>query len=395
MSETYRKSKSALYNGIEIIKENYISLVNELSKTYKDIIKRVVYEKISSMPEEKIELVIDEYLLNDLKMKGYRNINQKAAQYEFSLENLDKMNSNNKNNTSAIKIFESDIERNSGAHLNFLDEVNNEFKRTLTNKILNYYNVFYGVNDRSFENALDDINYRLTSELHKIGIHLEEKYQQLEKEQMKKVSEQIIHNYNNKTSLREEETKQFEQIANYNGYHIKEELNNYYAVNEKEKHQLNLTSQNGQSVLVTKKRDLAFKLGDNYVVSANKFKDNMIVIQQNKFYMCNMNRTKSVIVEFTPNGVRLYQNDKEATEDKKKFEILEEIKNKCPKFYNEIKVIPEIGKIIENNNKKELEELKGLKNDINSMFLEGTKKEEKHQDISSMFLDSTPSSRGR
>ena len=36
MSETYRKSKSALYNGIEIIKENYISLVNELSKTYKD-----------------------------------------------------------------------------------------------------------------------------------------------------------------------------------------------------------------------------------------------------------------------------------------------------------------------------------------------------------------------
>ena len=75
MNETHRKAKSALYNGIEIIKEKYISLVNEFSKTYKDIIKRVVYEKISSMPEEKIELVIDEYLLNDLKMKGYRNIN--------------------------------------------------------------------------------------------------------------------------------------------------------------------------------------------------------------------------------------------------------------------------------------------------------------------------------
>ena len=127
MNETYRKSKSALYNGIEIIKEKYISLVNEFSKTYKDIIKRVVYKKISSMPEEKIELVIDEYFINDLKLKGHRHINQKAAEYEFILENLDKRNNTNQNTNSSIKIFESDIERNNRAHLNFLDEVNNEF----------------------------------------------------------------------------------------------------------------------------------------------------------------------------------------------------------------------------------------------------------------------------
>lgn len=396
MNETYRKSKSALYNGIEIIKEKYISLVNEFSKTYKDIIKRVVYKKISSMPEEKIELVIDEYFINDLKLKGHRHINQKAAEYEFILENLDKRNNTNQNTNSSIKIFESDIERNNRAHLNFLDEVNNEFKRTLINKISNYYNVFYGVNDYNFEKALDDISHNLASELQKIGMQLEEKYQKIEKEQMKKVSDQIVNTYDKKSSLKEGEIILFEQIANYNGYHIKEENGKYYAINDKEKQQLNLEEQNGQSVLVTNKRDLAFKLGDNFIVSANKAKDMMIVIQPTKFYMCKMNRENSIIIDNDIEGLKIYYNNEEITEEKKQLEVLEEIKNKCPAYYEEILNNSKFNTLKEETARKEdIEELKEMKEDINSLFYDGPKQESSKQNIDELFEENKPSSRGK
>ncbi|MBQ9854118.1 MAG: hypothetical protein IJO57_03695 [Bacilli bacterium] len=287
MNETHRKSKSTLYNGIEVIKDKYISLVNELSKEYKNKIINIVEEKISSMPREKIEQIVEEYLLNDLKTTGLRHINQKAAEYEYALENLSKMNDSSQNIQSSLNIFESDMDMLINKDkLNLLDNVNNEFRKTINNKIRNYYDVFYGINDYRFDMALEDINDNLKSELNRLGIKLEEQYKETVKQTMKNVAIQVKANYNNKSSLKAEQIILFEQIANYNGYHIKEENGKYYAINDKEKQQLNLEEQNGQSVLVTDKRDLAFKLGDNFIVSANKVKDMMIVIQPNKFYMC-------------------------------------------------------------------------------------------------------------
>ena len=227
-------------------------------------------------------------------------------------------------------------------------------------------------------------------------MQLEEKYQKIEKEQMKKVSDQIVNTYNKKSSLKEGEIILFEQIANYNGYHIKEENNNYYAVSDKEKHKLNLTDQNGQSVLVTDKRDLAFKLGDNFIVSANKVKDMMIVIQPNKFYMCKMNRENSIIIDNDIEGLKIYYNNEEITEEKKQLEVLEEIKNKCPAYYEEILNNSKFNTLKEEMNRKEdIEELKEMKEDINSLFYDGPKQESSKQNIDELFEENKPSSRGK
>lgn len=397
MNEKHRKSKSTLYNGLEVIKDKYISLVNELSKEYKNKIINIVEEKISSMPREKIEQIVEEYLLNDLKTTGLRHINQKAAEYEYALENLSKMNNSSQNIQSSLNIFESDMDvLINKDKLNLLDNVNNEFRKTINNKIRNYYDVFYGINDYRFDRALDDINYDLKSELNRLGIKLEEQYKEIVKQTMKNVAIQVKTNYNNKSSLKEEEIILFEQIANYNGYHLKEENNNYYAVNDKEKHKLNLTDQNGQSVLVTDKRDLAFKLGDNFIVSANKVKDMMIVIQPNKFYMCKMNRENSIIIDNDIEGLKIYYNNEEITEEKKQLEVLEEIKNKCPAYYEEILNNSKFNTLKEEMNRKEdIEELKEMKEDINSLFYDGPKQESSKQNIDELFEENKPSSRGK
>lgn len=397
MNETHRKSKSTLYNGIEVIKDKYISLVNELSKEYKNKIINIVEEKISSMPREKIEQIVEEYLLNDLKTTGLRHINQKAAEYEYALENLSKMNDSSQNIQSSLNIFESDMDMLINKDkLNLLDNVNNEFRKTINNKIRNYYDVFYGINDYRFDMALEDINDNLKSELNRLGIKLEEQYKETVKQTMKNVAIQVKANYNNKSSLKAEQIILFEQIANYNGYHIKEENGKYYAINDKEKQQLNLEEQNGQSVLVTDKRDLAFKLGDNFIVSANKVKDMMIVIQPNKFYMCKMNRENSIIIDNDIEGLKIYYNNEEITEEKKQLEVLEEIKNKCPAYYEEILNNSKFNMLKEEINRKEdIEELKEMKEDINSLFYDRPKQESSKQNIDELFEENKPSSRGK
>ncbi|MBQ9854117.1 MAG: hypothetical protein IJO57_03690 [Bacilli bacterium] len=109
-----------------------------------------------------------------------------------------------------------------------------------------------------------------------------------------------------------------------------------------------------------------------------------------------MNRENSIIIDNDIEGLKIYYNNEEITEEKKQLEVLEEIKNKCPAYYEEILNNSKFNMLKEEINRKEdIEELKEMKEDINSLFYDRPKQESSKQNIDELFEENKPSSRGK
>ena len=347
------------------IEDEYQSLLIEYRRKYMHRIIDIIQEQIRGIPEHRIEEWIEEYLIGELKMTGARQNNQIASSLYTNFETMIR-NSNQSLDMRYSKYIENLNEIGRKSHNDSIEDITQDFINIVIRRIEQYYDCFYGISDRNFENALENIKYELRPNIRRVSEEFQEEYQSMIKVALKnnqnKMEGWVLESKEKNTSIPEECLEQAERMLEYHDFELLRKENGLY-IRNKDNNQVYEFTYNPEFKLFNSQSGLGIQIINGSMVGLNIDKDLVLVDNQTSLEISDMDRLAIIKVCPSQRGYDFYLDNKKIVDQEKINKIIQFIKIKCPGYYNKLLKDPDFAQLIQTQTNEISEEKTNIINE--------------------------------
>lgn len=328
-------------NTAEEISEEYRNLLFEYQKKYFNQIISIVQQQIRGIPEYRMEEWIIDYLISDIKSEGNKEIRRMHAKLESEFETMTRNIQQNKSLSMSQEQYSeslNSIVRRSDH--DWLFDISSEFIKQFKRKIENYYDVFHGISEYNFQRALDNMEIELKVILRKVNQQFIEEYQQILKKTINNNIQKINKNLENisieEEKISEEYINSLNKILGYNDYELINENGKLYAKSNETGNVVELIYDSFNQVIKAKDGSVGIQIKDDKMISIDKTSNTTMIVEPLSLELSNLKRQFKINVKHGLIGYDFCYGDKKVTDLGEIAAIIDSIKSKTPKYYEEL-----------------------------------------------------------
>lgn len=330
------------------IEDEYENLLMEYRRKYMYRITDIIQQQIRGIPDYRIEEWVEEYLISEIRSSGRRQNNRIVSDLEDNFETL--INNSTQNLDMHYSRYTENLnEIIRSSRKNSLEDISLDFINIASRRIEQYYDCFYGLVDRNFERALENIKYELRPIIKRLNEQFQEEYQTMIRVTLKnnqnKMDNWIIEAKEKDEPIPEEYIAQAAKMLEYNDFELLREENKLYARDKKTKkvHELKYDKQYKQ---FNTESSIGMQIIDGSMVSVNIDEDLLLVDNQISLEISDVPRMDIIKVSQGLDGYDFYFNNQKITDKEEIVKLIQAIQKKCPGYYNKQLQDPEFAQLI-------------------------------------------------
>lgn len=328
--------------SIEIFRQEYEKMINKHQNILYQDITTIVYSHLMGIPENKIQTIIDNYLLTELKYKGQDEIEVLDERLKKSYkEACNEIKNNNKSQLfqAYIDKIKVPLRKNNP---DWIEDILEDFNKELIKEIDKYFYSFKGISDTNLNKTLDNINSEIKQYIKKYQSNFKEEYHSILSNFVKNNVRKICHLID-RTDLNKivaSKMKQYIPIIKLTGYELFGKDNHFYIKNK-------ITGEQKEVLfddlyLTTQDKSIQFYIDElnNKLASEDK-KTQIITLMQNNLKalaLPNGNNQSKRLITYTKNNNNyiFYYNDKKITNIDEIKALVTIIEKFAPGMYEEL-----------------------------------------------------------